>query len=472
MTTHTPVQRVACYIRVSTQEQKLRGLSPEAQRDALLRYAEKHGLKIVEWYEDLGVSGRKLIKKRPALQRMIQDAELGLFDRITFIKLDRYFRSAAEYFECQKRLDAKDVTWTATEEKYDLTTASGRYWVTQKLAMAEYEADQTGERIDLVNEYKIKTGQPLVGARSLGIAYTIEKDDNGLKKVVKDKATEQIVMDYINYFLIHQNKKQAHIYINDKYGTAYSYNTLSKILTDTKIYGHYRGNDYYCTPYVDKDTWDRIQDALNNNIKSSHTRRVYLFSGLVECPLCHRKMSGNFSDKQTTYKPSGKVYKYNREYYGYRCNYAAKERTCDYFKRVNEDKIETALLDNLDKYVTSYIETITVEDKKKKDHGLIEKIKQVKSEITRLNNMYQKSRISEEKYDREYEALESRLKDLEDCLEPLQERDLTRYHNLLQSDWKNVYKELNRENRRAFWRKYIKKIIPGKDGNIDKVIFF
>ena len=153
-------QRIACYIRVSSQEQKLHGLSLDSQRDVLRRYAEKHGLKIVEWYEDEGVSGRKLIRRRPALQRMLNDAKAGKFDRIIFIKLDRYFRSVAEYYECQKILEANKVTWTATEEKYDLTTANGRYWVTQKLAMAEYEADQTGERINLVNEYKIRTGQP------------------------------------------------------------------------------------------------------------------------------------------------------------------------------------------------------------------------------------------------------------------------------------------------------------------------
>ena len=78
---------IACYIRVSTQEQKLHGLSLDAQREALIRYAESHGLKIVEWYEDEGVSGRKLIRRRPALQRMLNDAKTGKFDRIIFIKL-------------------------------------------------------------------------------------------------------------------------------------------------------------------------------------------------------------------------------------------------------------------------------------------------------------------------------------------------------------------------------------------------
>ena len=125
------IERCAAYIRVSTQEQKLHGLSLDAQRDKLKEYAQKNHLKIVEWYEDEGVSGRKLIKKRPELQRMINDAKDKKFERIIFIKLDRFFRSIAEYHECMKIIDP--VIWTASEEKYDLSTANGRAFVNMKL---------------------------------------------------------------------------------------------------------------------------------------------------------------------------------------------------------------------------------------------------------------------------------------------------------------------------------------------------
>ena len=81
------IERVAAYVRVSTQEQKLHGISLDAQKEKLQEYAEKNGLRIVEWYLDEGVSGRKLIKNRRELQRMVHDAEEGKFDRIIFIKL-------------------------------------------------------------------------------------------------------------------------------------------------------------------------------------------------------------------------------------------------------------------------------------------------------------------------------------------------------------------------------------------------
>ena len=141
---------VAAYVRVSTQEQKLHGLSLDAQKMKLTEYAEKNNMRIVGWYVDEGVSGRKLIRNRPELQRMIHDAEDGKFQRIIFIKLDRFFQSVAEYHECMKRI--APVVWTTTEEEYDLTTANGRAFVNMKLTIAELEADQTMERECVSNE--------------------------------------------------------------------------------------------------------------------------------------------------------------------------------------------------------------------------------------------------------------------------------------------------------------------------------
>ena len=269
------VERVVCYIRVSTQEQKLHGLSLDAQRDTLSRYAKLHGLKIVDWYEDEGVSGRKLIKRRPALQRMLHDAQADKFDRIIFIKLDRYFRSVAEYHECQKILETHKVLWTATEEKYDLTTANGRFWVTQKLAMAEYEADQTSERIKLVNEYKVRSGQALMGSSALGLGFMVQKDSEGVKRVVKDPETAPHLEDFIDHYLTHCSKRGALEYVNEKYNTTYNVKNFEKKLDDTKIYGHYKGNDNYCEPYIDKATYDKIQGMKKKNINNLTMLKVF-----------------------------------------------------------------------------------------------------------------------------------------------------------------------------------------------------
>lgn len=469
------VERIACYIRVSHQEQKLHGLSLSAQHDTLLRYAEEHGLKIIEWYEDEGISGRKLIRRRPALQRMLNDAKAGKFDRIIFIKLDRYFRSVAEYYECQKILEANNVTWTATEEKYDLTTANGRYWVTQKLAMAEYEADQTGERIDLVNEYKVRTGQPLTGAQSQGIAFTVGRDETtGLKNVIPDPETKELVDDFIKHFLTYQSVAASVSYVNNKYGTTYEYGQLKKVLTDTKIYGHYRGNDFYCTGYVDKATWDKIQNILKNNTKKRKTNRVYLFSGLLTCPCCGRKMTGITSSKRTNKKPNGKIYVYDRPIYQYRCNKFKMSKLCSFNKYPNEERLEKALLSNLNRFINNHITHVKITaNTNTHTDGVKNSMSNLQAEMHRLNTMFRKGRVKEEEYDREYEALERQLAELQESLTPVEDRDISVYEELLATDdWKALYNALNKENQRAFWRKYIKAIKLDTDGKLDEIIFF
>jgi len=464
------VERVACYIRVSTQEQKLHGISLDSQRDILRTYCEKHHLKIVDWYEDEGVSGRKLIKNRPELQRMLNDAHARKFDRIIFIKLDRFFRSVAEYHECMKFIDP--VIWTATEEKYDLSTANGRAFVNMKLTIAELEADQTGERIKLVNEYKVRSGQALMGSSSQGIGYMVQKDANNIKRVVKDPETAPHLEDFIQHLLTHNSKRMALEYVNNKYGTNYNLKNFQKKLYDTKLYGHYRGNDNYCEAYVDKATFDKIQDLKKQNIKYSDNRKTYLFSSLIRCPVCNDSMCGKFCGKQVDKRPNGKTYVYHRNYYYYRCKRLSSYTDCNFTKLIKEQDIEADLLAKLNEYVTSYMTVISIEDEKEVRDDTEKKIKRVKNELTRLNKMYRKERITEEEYDKEYEILETELKDLEACLVPVLERDLSMYDELLKSDWRELYDALTKENKRAFWRKYIKQIVVTPEGTVDRVIFF
>ena len=456
------IEKIACYIRVSTEEQKLHGISLNAQRDKLREYAENHNLKIVEWYEDEGVSGRKLIKNRPALQRMLLDAQKGLFNRIIFIKLDRFFRSVAEYHECMKMIDP--VLWTATEEKYDLSTANGRAFVNMKLTIAELEADQTSERINLVNEYKVKTGQAVTGSHRLTIGYSVEKID-GIKRVVKDPKNKDMCDEIIKYFITHQNKTSTCRWIYDTYNLKVSINSLTNFLKDTKIYGRYKSNTEYCEPYIDKSTYDKIQDILSKNIKHAPSKTIYLFSGLIDCPCCGRKLSATNN------------YCKNKRYpttLSYRCNtyVTYKEPHCKFNKTVGEKKIEKVLIDNLDQYVNEYIEIAKIEDKQVRDSHATDKIKEIKAEMSRLTNAYRKGRISEVEYDREYDDLDDRLKDLQTHLDPIIERDLSVYENLIKSDWKELYNALNAENKRAFWRKYVKRIKMNDDGTINTVLFF
>lgn len=61
----------AGYIRCSTEMQEE---SPEQQRQEILRFAERKGYDVVEWYVDFGISGTTF-DNRPDFQRMLKDVE-------------------------------------------------------------------------------------------------------------------------------------------------------------------------------------------------------------------------------------------------------------------------------------------------------------------------------------------------------------------------------------------------------------
>lgn len=444
------IERVAAYIRVSSQEQVLHGLSLDAQKMKLIAYAKAHGMKIVEWYMDEGVSGRKLIKKRPELQRMINDAKKGNFERIIFIKLDRFFRSVAEYHECMKQI--APVVWSTTEEDYDLTTANGRMLVNMKLTVAELEADQTGERIHLVNEYKTATGQPLTGSQPFG--WMNAKDaQTGRKKVVKCPEEAPILEDVLQHFLTYHSKRKTVVYMNAKYHLSVSYNTLTNLLKNTMLYGAYRDNPVYCEGYIDKETYDKIQEICKRNCKDNTARdRVYLFGGLIKCPECGTTLVGGTT---TTKRPSGKSYTYQ----SYRCNKSKVSRNCSFLKIIHEATLEKQLIKN----IGALIEEAKVRCVEVKDSGedKISKydITEINAEIERLNYSWKKGRIkSVEQYDKEYDELIEKLEIAQNEQSEVNVKDFEKIEAVLHQGWEEIYKALDDEHKKAFWRNIISSI--------------
>jgi DNA invertase Pin-like site-specific DNA recombinase len=83
-----PIRRVALYARVST----IHGQQdPEMQLSELREYAIRRGLSVYDEYVDQGISGSK--ESRPALNRLMADAQKCRFDAVLVWKIDRFGRS-------------------------------------------------------------------------------------------------------------------------------------------------------------------------------------------------------------------------------------------------------------------------------------------------------------------------------------------------------------------------------------------
>ena len=461
----TYIEEAAAYVRVSSQEQKLHGLSIEAQKQKLTEYAEKHSLKIVEWYVDEGVSATRPIAKRPALQRMGNDARAKKFSRILIIRIDRFFRSVSEYHEFMKLISP--VIWTATEEKYDLSSANGRAFVNMKLTIAELESGTTGERIKIVNDYKVKSGMPLYGTRSMPFCYAVEKvsEESREKRIVK--RNEEMMNDLIAHVMVNKTIRGAMTYINNKYGTSLRYNAIANVLRNTMIYGFYKGNPNYCEPYITKEMFDELQQIVDRTPRTSTEEYPYIFTGLIRCPKCGGTLSGAVHVSKSRY---GHSYRY----YAYRCHKHRIHKKCDFTFVVFENKIEKLILDRIEEIIEEKeIKSLEISEKGSKVGKY--NVKELQAELERLNYSWQKGRIKNvEEYDKKYDEIVAKIAEAESTVKE-KPKDFSHIKETLSAGWKGIYEALDNDHKRAFWRSFVKEIQidwGASKKDIKDIIFF
>jgi adenine-specific DNA methylase len=335
-----------------------------------------------------------------------------------------------------------------------------------KLTIAEMEAAQTGERIKIVNEYKVATGQPLMGNPPFG--WMIAKDDStGRKKVVKNPGQAPILNDLLDYYLTYQSKRKSITYLYSKYNITMSQHSFSALISNTLLYGFYRDNPNYCEAYIDKETFDRIQDISKRNIKENTAdNRVYLFTGILKCPHCGRLLAGGAQKV----KVKGHIYKRKM----YRCPKHRSYNACDFSKSIFESTIEKMLLDNLEQY-TQDARIRVSEIEEAKGRVPIHNIDEINKEIERLNYSWRKGRIKTiEQYDKDYEKLMERLEIAQCEQAQASTTDFEKITEVLQGDWRGIYDALTDENKRAFWRSIISSIEfewTNKVKRIDRINF-
>ncbi|MBP3573223.1 MAG: recombinase family protein [Prevotella sp.] len=442
--------KVACLVRVSTEEQAKYGFSVEAQKDALDRWAHQNGVSVAGWYIDEGVSARKKVKNRPALQRLLADIQSGgEIDLIIFTKLDRYFRSVSEYHETQKILELHGVHWKAIEEDYDTTTTDGRFKINIMLSIAEQEADRTGDRIRFINAHKIKKRQAITGKIAHG--YTIAEDENGIKRVVIDDTKADYVREIFDYFLQYNSISKTTKYINTEKGLTLHYNTVKRILKNPFYTGVYYGVEDYCPAYISKDTHAHILEILKTrHVKHRRTNRVYLFSGILRCPNCGLKMSGMIGKK---------LKKTGEETIFYRCPNYQKNKSCDFNRSINERLLEAWLKEKITPELERFVAEIDLDQPAAVP---VELRLEISAEMERLNYMFEKNRIDISDYDKKYTELEKRLEALDAAPAPV---DLSRVRDFLNSDILDIYSTLSRDDKRAAWRQIIETLIVSNNGD-------
>lgn len=450
------ILRVGLYGRVSTEEQALRGFSIEAQVDALKEYAKKNNMKIVDIYLDEGISGAKPPLKRPALNRLLEDVKAGKIDMILFTKLDRWFRSVKEYFKVQEILEDNKVEWKTILEDYDTSSANGQMAITIFLAVAQNERDRTAERIKVVLDHKRKNKEACFGGQAIPFGYTKEKDPNGVMRLVKDPETEKACQEFWDILIKSNNLNKAIRHMAHEYGITKDWKSWSRMTQSDFYCGIHRGVQDYCPAYVSPEEFLKFQER--DTIKGTPTGIPYFFRGMMRCPQCGHKLCGN-SDRR-----------YGRVNKSYRC--AIRGRGCTNHGAVSELKIEKQLMERLDEFMRDTIAEVEIEANNPKNKTDAERrIKNLKEQLRRLNVMYMAGNKSDEEYFKEDAEIKLAISKAEKELEISRPRNVEHLKDMLESDYRTLYKTFTPEEKQEFWQDLIKEIkLDGK--LVSKVLFF
>lgn len=448
--------RVALYIRVSGEEQKIKGLSLESQRERLEAYAREQGWVIVGIYIDAAKTARKKLHKRSEFQRMLDAVRHDEVDMLLFTRLDRWFRSVPDYYKVMEVLEAHNCEWKTIDdgEGYDTTTASGRLYINIKLSIAQNEADLDGERIDVVFDSKVQHGTVLSGKCPFWLRVNEEKR----LELVPEKTA--ILQDAFDYYEQSTSQRATIKYIRETYGVNWCDATFRRMLHDKLAMGVYdrngRYNPTFCPAAISPEQFERVQELTKRNSRSDPTGKVYIFTGILVCDECRHNLVG--------YKSRGIYY--------YRCNQHFQRGRCEHNHSAREDRVEAWLFEHLSDEIEKYEVSWDVQATGRKKTAAGVERATLKRKLTKLKELYVNDLIDMEEYKKDYETYSAALLKLDEAQIEEKKVDLSGVRQIVSKGFREIYDTLTREEKRTLWKSVLKEIRIDNDQNITGISFF
>ena len=132
-----------------------------------------------------------------------------------------------------------------------------------------------------------------------------------------------------------------------------------------------------------------------------------------------------------------------------------------------ESLIETMLCNYIDSYLKAYTSNISATIVNAPTDNSSRYI----GELERLNTMFLKGRITEEKYDTEYSRLQTLLEENKARLEAYNPDKIEKLKEIFCTDWQEQYNQLSKLNKKIFWKQIIKKVELNDDMTVKEVFF-
>ncbi|MGG5342099.1 recombinase family protein [Enterococcus sp. AZ192] len=309
--------RLALYLRVSTNEQAQEGYSIQAQEQNGRDYAKRIGYEVTEVYADEGESG-KSTKNRLAYQRMMADVQAEKFDLLVIWKLSRLGRNMLDILKTVDVLLEHNAGLYSISEQFDVTTSSGKLMLQLLGSFSEFERNQISENVQMAMTSLVRDQKRYAGGRRLG--YVSGVDNDGKKQLLIEPKEAELVQLIYSKYLSGQGYRSIANELNKRgyqtvKGNSFSTTAIKDILHN-KIYAGYleyaryvdwdtkrrKGKNLHPIivkgdhePIIDEHTYQAVQERLD--LESRHPNWNHagenVLTGLLRCPECGAPMAAS-----------------------------------------------------------------------------------------------------------------------------------------------------------------------------------
>jgi len=280
----------AAYCRCST---ALQPESVETQVGILTSFCERERLEIVAIYPDEDVSGGKPIVERPGFKQLLADAPVKGFKTIVVVSLDRLSRDTLDLLQFERVAKQHGLRVVYATEQFD-DTPGGRMYKTIKVAFAQHEREETGQRIKRKNRETCAKGRWPSGRPPLGYSYDVAHKQLGIDA---DRAgdAENVFRTYLtcNGNFTHTAARLNTMGVRTRDGNLWRDDTVSLVLRNPIYRGrlHYADIDIPVAgiPVVVPTELVAQADVFLRNCKGKRTpvaRRCYTYSSMLTCGHC------------------------------------------------------------------------------------------------------------------------------------------------------------------------------------------
>ena len=289
------MNKVALYVRVSTTSQLEEGYSIEEQKAKLESYCDIKDWHVYKVYTDGGFSGSTT--ERPALERLIKDAQSKLFDTVLVYKLDRLSRSQKDTLYLIEDIFLKNnIEFVSLLENFDTSTPFGRAVIGLLSVFAQLEREQIKERMQLGKLGRAKAGKSMMWAKT-SYGYNYDKETGSMTiNEYEALAVKEIFTSYLAGMSITKLRDK----INEEYPKqpAWSYRTIRGILANPVYCGlnQYKGQTFQGThkAIISLDDFEQTKRELAKRQQTAKElsnprpfQAKYMLSGLAQCGYCH-----------------------------------------------------------------------------------------------------------------------------------------------------------------------------------------